>query len=484
VDPKVETARRERSEAAMARILAADPRDHLNVVFIGHVDAGKSTLGGRILHATGNVDDRTIEKFEKEAKDKGRDSWYMAYIMDTNEEERAKGKTVEVGRAHFATEKRRYTVLDAPGHKNYVPNMISGATQADLGVLVISARRGEFEAGFERGGQTREHAQLAKTLGVERLICVVNKMDDPSFRDEGHGGWSRDRFRAIRDKMSPFLKGCGYGPKDTSWVPISALSGENVSVGVDPKSCPWWEMERAVLGKDGVGGGGPQEATLFNLLDATEPAKRDPLGGFRMPIMDKFKDMGCVVMGKSERGVVELGDELLIEPNGTKVKVSMLQRDDEDVEAARPGENLRMRLTGIDDEDVQAGFVLCPVTEPVHVAKEFECTLVLVDLLEHKSVFTAGYKAILHVHTVTEECEVTKIVAKFEAPPKGSPKGTQPSKVPCKFAKTGAKLVCRIRLERATCLERFDDVAQMGRFTIRDEGKTIAIGKITKLPKK
>ena len=176
-------------------------REHLNVVFIGHVDAGKSTLGGQILFLTGNVDERTIQKYEKcdsivhrfdretnekcdvyrEAKDKNRDSWYMAYIMDTNDEEREKGKTVEVGRAHFSTEKRRYTILDAPGHKNYVPNMISGAAQADIGVMVIAARKGEFETGFERGGQTREHAQLAKTLGVSKLIVVVNKMDDASI---------------------------------------------------------------------------------------------------------------------------------------------------------------------------------------------------------------------------------------------------------------------------------------------------------------
>lgn len=173
-------------------------REHLNVVFIGHVDAGKSTLGGQILFLTGNVDERTIQKYEKwdclqilsknnflymhrEARDKNRDSWYMAYIMDTNDEEREKGKTVEVGRAHFSTDRRRYTILDAPGHKNYVPNMISGAAQADIGVMVIAARKGEFETGFERGGQTREHAQLAKTLGVSKLIVVVNKMDDTSI---------------------------------------------------------------------------------------------------------------------------------------------------------------------------------------------------------------------------------------------------------------------------------------------------------------
>jgi len=187
-------------DAATPEEDAGDSRQHLNVVFIGHVDAGKSTIGGQILYLSNMVDERTIQKYEREAKEKNRESWYMAYIMDTNEEERAKGKTVEVGRAHFETDKTRFTILDAPGHKNYVPNMISGASQADVGVLVISARKGEFETGFERGGQTREHAQLAKTLGVSKLLVVVNKMDDPSVE------WGKDRFDEIEKKIVPFFE--------------------------------------------------------------------------------------------------------------------------------------------------------------------------------------------------------------------------------------------------------------------------------------
>ncbi|EPS65067.1 hypothetical protein M569_09712, partial [Genlisea aurea] len=180
---------------------------HLNVVFIGHVDAGKSTIGGQTLFLSGQVDERTIQKYEKEAKDKNRESWYMAFIMDTNEEERVKGKTVEVGRAHFETEATRFTILDAPGHKSYVPNMISGASQADIGVLVISARKGEFETGYEKGGQTREHVQLAKTLGVTKLIVVVNKMDESTVK------WSKERFDEIKLKMESFLKSSGYNVK-------------------------------------------------------------------------------------------------------------------------------------------------------------------------------------------------------------------------------------------------------------------------------
>lgn len=201
-----------------------DPREHANVVFIGHVDAGKSTLSGNILYLTGQVDQRTIDKFEREAKDLNRESWFLAFIMDTSEEERAKGKTVEVGMAHFDTPSKRYAILDAPGHKNYVPNMIAGAAQADIGCLVVSARKGEFEAGFDRSGQTREHAMLAKTLGVDKLVVVINKMDDPTVK------WSQKRFDECVTKLKPFLKGCGYKvKKDVTFVPISGLNGANVA---------------------------------------------------------------------------------------------------------------------------------------------------------------------------------------------------------------------------------------------------------------
>merc|ERR1712125_229922 len=196
----------------------------MNVVFIGHVDAGKSTTCGNILFLCNCVDERQVEKYQKEAKDKNRESWFLAYIMDTNEEEKAKGKTVEVGRAHFETENKRFTILDAPGHKSYVPNMIAGASAADVGVLLISARKGEFETGFEKGGQTREHVLLAKTLGVEKLLCAINKMDDSSV------GWSQERYNEITNKVSPFLKANGFKENQFSFLPISGLKGHNIKV--------------------------------------------------------------------------------------------------------------------------------------------------------------------------------------------------------------------------------------------------------------
>ncbi|KAJ1834899.1 translation termination factor GTPase eRF3, partial [Coemansia sp. RSA 2708] len=210
-------------------------KEHMNVIFIGHVDAGKSTLGGNILYLTDMVDKRTMEKYEREAKEAGRESWYLSWALDTNQEERAKGKTVECGRAFFETSKRRYTILDAPGHKNYVPSMVGGAAQADVAVLVISARKGEFETGFERGGQTREHAVLVKTAGVRTLIVAINKMDDPTV------GWDKSRYDEVIAKLTPFLKKTGYNPKtDVIFIPLSGFTGAGVKDRVG-NACSWYQ---------------------------------------------------------------------------------------------------------------------------------------------------------------------------------------------------------------------------------------------------
>ncbi|CAN1266798.1 Eukaryotic peptide chain release factor GTP-binding subunit ERF3A [Linum perenne] len=415
---------------------------HLNVVFIGHVDAGKSTTGGQILFLSGQVDDRTIQKYEKEAKDKSRESWYMAYIMDTNEEERLKGKTVEVGRAHFETETTRFTILDAPGHKSYVPNMISGASQADIGVLVISARKGEFETGYERGGQTREHVQLAKTLGVSKLIVVVNKMDDPTVN------WSKERYDEIESKMVPFLKTSGYNvKKDVVFLPISGLLGANMKTRMEKSICTWWD--------------GP---CLFEALDRIEVPLRDPNGPFRMPIIDKFKDMGTVVMGKVESGSVSEGDSLLVMPNKTHVKVIGIYIDENKVRRAGPGENLRVRLSGIDDEDILAGFVLSSIAKPIVGVTEFIAQLQILELLDN-AIFTAGYKAVLHIHAVVEECEITELIEQVD------PKTRKPMKKKPLFVKNGAIIKCRIQVNNLICVEPFSEFPQLGRFTLRTEGK-------------
>ncbi|KAL1548246.1 eukaryotic peptide chain release factor GTP-binding subunit ERF3A-like isoform X2 [Salvia divinorum] len=425
---------------------------HLNVVFIGHVDAGKSTIGGQILYLSGQVDERTIQKYEKEAKDKSRESWYMAYIMDTNEEERVKGKTVEVGRAHFETETTRFTILDAPGHKSYVPNMISGASQADIGVLVISARKGEFETGYERGGQTREHVQLAKTLGVSKLLVVVNKMDEPTVK------WSKERFDEIESKMALFLKSSGYNvKKDVQFLPISGLMGTNMKSRMGKDICPWWNG-----------------TCLFEALDAIEIPPRDPQGPFRMPIIDKFKDMGTVVMGKIESGTVRDGDTMVVMPNKVQVKVLAIFCDENKVRRAGPGENLRVRLSGIEEEDIIGGFVLSSVARPVAAVSEFLAQLSILELLDN-AIFCAGYKAVLHIHSVVEECEIVELTQQID------PKTRKRLKKKPLFVKKGAVVECRVQVNNLICIEKYSDFPQLGRFTLRTEGKTVAVGKVTGL---
>ncbi|KAH7678736.1 Protein-synthesizing GTPase protein [Dioscorea alata] len=433
---------------------------HLNVVFIGHVDAGKSTTGGQILFLSGQVDDRTIQKYEKEAKDKSRESWYMAYIMDTNEEERVKGKTVEVGRAHFETENTRFTILDAPGHKSYVPNMISGASQADVGVLVISARKGEFETGYEKGGQTREHVQLAKTLGVSKLVVVVNKMDDHTV------GWSKERFDEIESKMVPFLRSSGYNvKKDVQFLPISGLVGTNMKTRVDKKTCGWWD--------------GP---CLFEVLDSIQVPLRDPNGPLRMPIIDKYKDMGTVVMGKVESGSIQEGDNLLIMPNKAQVKVVAVYCDEDKVTRAGPGENLRVKLSGVEEEEILTGFVLSSIASSVPATFEFKAQLQILELVDN-AIFTAGYKAVLHIHAVSEECEIVELIEEIDMKKKkdDDPKKKKAKKKPL-FVKAGAAVLCRIQVNNLICVENFADYPQLGRFTLRTEGRTIAIGKVVALP--
>lgn len=270
-----------------------ETRQPSSLVFIGHVDVGKSTICGNLMYMTGMVDERTIEKFKLEAKEKNRDSWWLAYVMDINDDEKAKGKTVEVGRATLETATKRYTIFDAPGHKNYVPDMIMGAAMADTAALVISARKGEYESGFERDGQTREHAQLARSLGVQRLIVVVNKMDEESVK------WDEVRYNEIVNGVTPFLlETCGFARHNVSFIPISGLSGENIDV-ISDKS-PWYK--------------GP---TLIQALDECEVPKRDPEGPLRIPILDKMKERGLVAFGKVESGTVRIGSKLTVMPNDT-----------------------------------------------------------------------------------------------------------------------------------------------------------------------
>ncbi|PSN75286.1 hypothetical protein BS50DRAFT_567984 [Corynespora cassiicola Philippines] len=429
-------------------------KEHINVIFLGHVDAGKSTLGGSILWATGMVDQRTMDKLKREAKDAGRETWYLSWALDLNKEERNQGKTIEVGRGFFETEKRRYTILDAPGHKTYVPNMIGGASQADLGILVISSRKGEYETGFEKGGQTREHAMLAKTQGVNKLVIVVNKMDDPTVE------WSEERYKECITKLTVFLKGVGYNPKtDLAFMPVSAQTGVGIKDRVPKDVAPWYD--------------GP---SLLEYLDNMKALERKLNAPFMMPIAAKYRDLGTMIEGKIESGILKKEQKYLMMPNKELISISALYGESEDeIPAATCGDQVRLRIRGVEEEEILAGFVLCSPKRPVHCVSTFEAQIVLLDI---KSILTAGYNCVLHVHAAQEEVTFSALLHKLE-------KGTgRKSKKPPGFATKGMSIIARLKITGAAgsiCVERFEDYPQLGRFTLRDQGQTIAIGKITKL---
>ncbi|KAJ8140618.1 hypothetical protein OY671_006195 [Metschnikowia pulcherrima] len=425
-------------------------KDHVSIIFMGHVDAGKSTMGGNLLYLTGAVDKRTVEKYEREAKDAGRQGWYLSWVMDTNKEERNDGKTIEVGKAYFETEKRRYTILDAPGHKMYVSEMIGGASQADVGILVISARKGEYETGFEKGGQTREHALLAKTQGVNKIVVVVNKMDDPTVQ------WAEDRYKDCTSKLAMFLKGIGYAKDDIVFMPVSGYTGAGLKDRISKDVCPWYD--------------GP---SLLEFLDNMKTVNRHINAPFMLPISGKMKDMGLVVEGKVESGHIKKNGNLLMMPNRTSVEVVTIYNETEqECDTAFCGEQIRLKLKGVEEEDVQQGYVLTSPKNPVKTVTRFEAQIAIVEL---KSILSNGFSCVMHLHASIEEVKFIELKHKLE-------KGTnRKSKKPPAFAKKGMKIIAVLEANEAVCAETYSDYPQLGRFTLRDQGTTIAIGKITKL---
>lgn len=263
--------------------------------------------------------------------------------------------------------------------------MISGTSQADLAVLVISARKGEFETGFERGGQTREHAMLAKTSGVKHLIVLINKMDDPTVK------WSEARFNECKEKLLPYLKKCGFNPKtELFFIPVSGLLGSFLKEPASESICPWYR--------------GPPFLTYIDQLASLE---RDDNGPFRMPIVDKYKDMGTVVFGKIESGSIKRGQNCLLMPNRKEVEILNVWLDEEEVSSCKSGQNVKLKLKGVEEEEVTSGFVLCDLSSPCSVGRVFDAQVVIVEL---KSILCPGYSAVLHMHTASEEIVIKAII--------------------------------------------------------------------------
>jgi len=333
----------------------------------------------------------------------------------------------------------------------YVPSMINGAAQADIAIVVVSARKGEFETGFERAGQTREHIMLVKTAGVSRVIIAINKMDDPTVE------WSKERYEEIKEKLTPFVRLAGYNIKtDTTFIPLSAYSGANLKERVTKKVCSWYD--------------GP---SLLEQLDNMPMVDRKIRGPVMIPVSEKYKDMGTIIVGKIESGRIHKGDSLLVMPNRTTVEVAAVYNEMEDeVNGAICGDNVRIRLRGVEDEEVSTGFVLTSPNKPVHAVRQFEAQLAI---LEHKNIICAGYQAVMHVHTLAEEVTLSALLHYYDR------KTGRKSKKPPQFAKRGQRVLALVETQAPICIEKFADYPQLGRFTLRDEGKTIAIGRVTKL---
>ena len=423
----------------------------VSIVFVGHVDSGKSTISGSLLYNLGEVDNRAIEKYKREAKVKNRESWFMAYIMDTYEEEREKGKTVDIGKASFTTPHRRFTLLDAPGHSGYIPNLLLGACQADFAGLVISAKKGEFESGFDKQGSTREHTLLLKALGVNHLIVMVNKMDEESVK------WSKERYDNIVKTLKPFIHSCGFDvEKNVKWIPISGLTGENLCVPLDKHKCDWYD--------------GPD---LIEIMDTIEIPKRDENGPVRVSILDRYKENQVYIMGKIESGTIKYGDVYTLMPSGAKITVDWLFNSEEKgVPYALPGENIRIRCKGIDSEnEVNRGNILCSNDNLCLTFNVFEAEIQLLELPDNL-IIAEGFSCMLHYHTFIEECTIT---------PKCEINRKTKVETKVKFVRSQARLKAFVKTKNVLCGEKYETFNNLGRFSMRYEGSTIGIGKILKV---
>ncbi len=423
----------------------------VSIVFVGHVDSGKSTISGSLLYNLGEIDDRAIDKYKREAKVKNRESWFMAYIMDTYEEERDKGKTVDIGKASFSTPHRRFTLLDAPGHSGYIPNLLLGACQADVAGLVISAKKGEFESGFDKQGSTREHTLLLKALGVNDLIVIINKMDEDSVK------WSKERYDSIVKTLKPFLHSCGFDTeKNVKWIPISGLTGENLCKELDKHKCDWYD--------------GPD---LIELMDSIELPKRDEKGPVRVSVLDRYKENSVYLMGKLESGTIKYGDTYTLMPSGAKITVDWLFNSEEKgVPYALPGENIRIRCKGIDSEnEVNRGNILCSNNNLCLTFNVFEAEIQILEL-PNNLIIAEGFNCILHYHTFIEECSIT---------PKAEINRKTKAETKVKFVRSQSRVRAFVKTKNVLCGEKYETFNNLGRFSMRYEGSTIAIGKIMKV---
>ncbi|KAI8953430.1 translation elongation factor 1 alpha chain [Xylaria longipes] len=436
---------------------------HLNVVVIGHVDSGKSTTTGHLIYQCGGIDKRTIEKFEKEAAELGKGSFKYAWVLDKLKAERERGITIDIALWKFETPKYYVTVIDAPGHRDFIKNMITGTSQADCAILIIAAGTGEFEAGISKDGQTREHALLAFTLGVKQLIVAINKMDTAQ--------WSEARFNEIVKETSSFIKKVGFNPKHVAFVPISGFNGDNMLEVT--KNAPWykgWEKESPKGAK--ISG-----KTLLDAIDAIEEPKRANDKPLRLPLQDVYKigGIGTVPVGRIETGELKPGMVVTFAPAMVTTEVKSVEMHHQQLEKGNPGDNVGFNVKNVSVKDIRRGNVAGDSkNDPPFGAESFNAQVIV---LNHPGQVGAGYAPVLDCHTAHIACKFAELLEKID---RRTGKSVEANP---KFVKSGDAAIVKMIPSKPMCVEAFTDYPPLGRFAVRDMRQTVAVGVIKSVEK-
>ncbi|HDQ08699.1 MAG TPA: translation elongation factor EF-1 subunit alpha [Methanoculleus sp.] len=414
--------------------MAAD-KPHMNLAVVGHIDHGKSTTVGRLLFETGAVPAHIIENYRKEAESKGKGSFEFAWVMDNLKEERERGITIDIAHKRFDTDKFYFTIVDCPGHRDFVKNMITGASQADAALLVVAAPDGPME-------QTKEHVFLARTLGINQLIIGINKMDAAKYSEE--------RYNEVKKQLSDLIKMVGYKPDAIEFIPMSAFVGDNIAAR--SANTPWYKGR-----------------TLLETLDTLVAPELPLTLPFRLPIQDVYSisGIGTVPVGRIETGIMKKGMKVSFMPANKEGEVKSIEMHHEEIPEARPGDNVGFNVRGIGKNDIRRGDVCGPAEKPPTVAEEFTAQIVV---LHHPSALTVGYTPVFHCHTAQVACTFVELQKKLD-PRTGQVKEENPT-----FLKTGDAAIVKLRPVQPMVIEKIKEIPQLGRFAIRDMGSTIAAG--------
>ena len=421
----------------------AGDKVHYNIVFIGHVDHGKSTMVGRLMYDSGMLPETQYAKLKAEAESRGKGSFAFAYMMDNLKEERERGVTIDVNYKKLVTQHRDITVIDAPGHKDFIKNMIKGTSQADVAVLVVAATEGVQP-------QTKEHAFIAQVMGIKKIIIAVNKMDAVNYDEK--------KYKEVAENAKKLLMGSGFKEDALITMPVSAWIGDNIVKKSD--KTPYY------TGK-----------TLLEILDSIEPPALPVDKPLRLPIEDVYniKGVGMVPVGRVEAGVMKPGDKVIVMPVGKPAEVKTIESHHTQLSEAKPGDNIGFSVRGWTKEDIVKGDVVGLATNPPTVVKEFTAQIVV---LQHPTAIAAGYTPVFHIHTLQQSCTITKLVKKLD-PKTGATLEENP-----KFLKAGDAAIVEVKPLKPVCVEKFKDFPALGRFAIRDMGSTVAAGIIIDLVKK